>query len=95
MSHDLHTPHPAHSEGTAKNILLPRTHKSVAITVRQGRGPSGPELPSHGCAVGRGAAEADEWGRAPELLLVQETLVAGATWRLVKVNPPGMSPSPK
>lgn len=26
---------------------------------------------------------------------VQETLVAGDTWRLVKVNPPGMSPSPK
>lgn len=76
-------------------MLFPGTHKSVAIIVRKGWSPSGPELPSHGCSVGKDAAEEGKWVKVLELLLVQETLVAGATWRLVKVNPSGMSPSPK
>lgn len=41
-----------------QNILLPGTHKSVAVTIRKGRSPSGPELPSHSCSVGKDAAEA-------------------------------------
>lgn len=83
------------SGGGQQNILLSGTHESVAITVRKGWSPSGPELPSHDCSVGKDAAEAGNRVRVLELLLVQETLVAGDTWRLVKVNPPGMSPSPK
>lgn len=46
-------PPPQSTKKKQQNILFPETHKSVAITVRKDRSPSGPELPSHSCSVGK------------------------------------------
>lgn len=71
-----YTPHPAHSEGTAKNILLPRTHKSVAMANGSRPGPFWTGAAFSWLCSGQRRGEAGS--REARVLLVQETLVAGA-----------------